>query len=228
MLTSLLALVASSYAGTLDLTATGSVGCDPQWYGNCLANPVWGSNIVLGIATPQTVPVLTVGASSTATTKIGIADQALNGYKSLSFEVTGKALTANTKISVETKFLDSAGNVVSVASDPLHSGSAGMFSVSIRKTSLPSAAVHWRSRLVVEDDAAAFTEVVADCFWASGCTGSPGPGTEDNGDHGCEECGVDCGDYTALGVECDDSDCTASCDGDEDDVEFQAGVDLSP
>ncbi len=209
-------LASTAHGDELDLTNTSTSGCDDQWVGACISNPVWGADDVLGIDTPTTIPVLTIGASSENPTRVALARESITG-DSLFFTLKGNAHSSDTVVSVETNFFNASNQVIGSVTDVLHSGTEGMFSISVARRTLPGAAVKFRSRLLVEGDAVVVAEFQGD-------------GTRDCGLGDCWVCDKDCGDYTALGIQCDGFACTAECVGvfGEEDLVFQSGVELNP
>ncbi len=105
----------TALAGSLDLTNTSSVGCGPEWASDCLPNLVWGDASTLGVHTPGTVPVLTMGASPTSTTKIAVTNkESLAGSDGIEFVVQGRALSASSVVSFEVEYLDANATVHSL------------------------------------------------------------------------------------------------------------------
>ncbi|MEQ1565941.1 MAG: hypothetical protein ABMA64_09915 [Myxococcota bacterium] len=234
MLLTLLALLPVAGAAELDLTSTSSTGCGTEWYGGCLPNDVWGSTDVFGVATPASIPVLSIGASATATSMIELGGDVILPYDTLTFEVAGRALSASTTVSIQTRFFNSTGAVLATHTDVVHSGHAGLFNVHEIKTNIPLSAASWNSRLVIEDDAVVISSASTGCFWSGpeGCNDPNEPPTGDNGGHGCSDCSLDCAGpppFTATGQDCEDTDCSASCGDDTgEDFQFQPGVTQTP
>lgn len=207
--------VAVASAGLLDLGTTSSTGCDPQWVGACLSADVWGPEDSLGVATPGTVPVLTMGSDAAVALEQGSFG---TGDKVLNFVVKGHAHSSSTKVGVQIRFYSSSNALIDTHEVLLHAGAAGLFSVHEGYWAVPGNAAHWKARLLVKDDGAAIAEAGAACWGCGG--GEWPPGTEDGGDTGgegpspepeCSDCSVDCGDFTATGKDCGEG-CTATCD----------------
>ena len=213
-MTGLLLLLASSvsWGGELDLTLTSSTGCGPEWATDCLPNLVWGSNDVLGVHTPGTVPVLTVGASATSTTKVSLGTENAGSQNFVFIEMDGKSLSPNTNISVETEFLDSTGKLIGGVTIPILSQDEGMFAVWAIDYAMPVDTDTYRSRLVVDGGAALFSKIVLHGT-EGGIPHEDIPGSED-----CETCwDTSCVDengngYTQKGLDCG-AGCIAPCSG---------------
>jgi len=216
-------------AGTLDMTLTSSTGCDAQWVGDCLPNPVWGSDDVLHVETSTTHPFLTIGASSAHPTRIGIVSETLGASDDrIHYVVKGKALSAATKVIVETRFFDVYGVIIQTNSKQFHGGSASRFSVSWTGLTLPAGAVTFKTRLLIDDGPALITHVQSDSGAPDGGDTGGGGGDPEEGE--CTECSVPCDGYTGLGQLCPPDACDATCDGVFGEGEFKAnaGVTLSP
>ncbi|MEZ4240944.1 MAG: hypothetical protein R3F59_33255 [Myxococcota bacterium] len=154
-------LVRSAEANKIDMSTVSSSGCDNQWYGNCLSNDVWGAAAVFGIDTPVSIPILTIGASNSHPSRITVAQHLVSeGNQGLKYVVLGRALSASTKVSMETRFFDSGGGIVATNVKLLHTGSSGMFSSSLYDE-IPTGSISWKARLLVEGDAAAIQEAGA-------------------------------------------------------------------
>ena len=205
MLSVLLSLVLPAHAGFLDLSTTGSSGCDDQWLnGICLAPDVWGPDDSLGIDTPSTVPVLTMGTDSAIALEQG---QFASGPRMLNFLIQGNANSASTKVGVEVRFFDSSNAPIGTQVLPVHSNAAGLFGSHVVLRDIPTAAVGWKARLRVEDDGVAIGEAGTSC-WGCGGPGEYPPGTGDGGHTGlpeeeeCTPCEYECDGYTIAGEDC--------------------------
>jgi hypothetical protein len=215
----LASLVTPAHAGFLDLFASSTTGCDEQWIGGtCLAPDVWGGEDSIGIATPYSVPVLTMGTDSAIALAQGtfVASPMM-----LNFLVKGNAKSSTSKIKVVVRFFDAANTPLTTKQLPVHFGSSGLFGAHVVLRDIPTGAVGWKARLQVEDDGAAIAEAGFSCF---GC-GGPGeypPGTEDGGDTGglpaeddegaCVSYEYQCDGYTLEGERCPPESCTATAE----------------
>ncbi len=170
---------------------------------------MWGDNDVLGVHTPGTVPVLTVGASATSTTKIAVTNEAsLAGADAIEFHVEGRALSASSAVSFELEYLDANGALVAAVTVPMHSGASGLFSSTVRETSIPAAATSYRTRMVASSGPLVLNQM-----------SDTGEICEGGICGDCEECPIECVDeegnqYSGLGIQCGDDDtCHGECVG---------------
>lgn len=205
-----------AFGGELELGNSGSIGCGEQWASDCIANDVWGPEQSLGIDEQNGVLLLTMAANDKESSKIAVdlKPVELNGNTGASFHLMGYAGATATVVGMEIVWIDEDGAIVGKEFEIVHQGASGLFSY-WWLNGAPTGASSFKARVVTSGGYSVIQEAGSDCF-IPGCnppTDPPPVSTGDNGGHGCDgSCERDCGDYTAIGMECTDG-CTAVCNG---------------